>query len=116
MRNDGWFVISGELTSGKKISLFPEPGSIITFEKPRSVSTMYSSQRTRKYFLNLWLATKDKERIRYAKYLCQTWNKDHVQDDKLKSLEIIFEIEFTLSDRREAPVVPTTLLSYDCSS
>jgi len=115
LRDDGWFIISGKLANGQEVSLFQNWGGEVSEKKPSSVSKTYSSQRTRKYFLNLWQATHAVERPRYVRFLCKKWNQDDTPEEKrLVSVKIIFMREFTLSDRSEAPVVPVTLLEKKC--
>src|SRR3989344_1942003 len=52
LKDDGWYVIDGELSNGKHVDLLT--GREVTFEKPFHVADLYTHERWRKYLMNLW--------------------------------------------------------------
>ncbi|MBT9556706.1 MAG: HTTM domain-containing protein, partial [Myxococcales bacterium] len=75
MKGDGWFVMPATLSDGRVIDLFQD-GAEVAWEKPESVSSMYKSQRWRKYLMNLWMKNFKKHRRHYGRYMCRLWDRE----------------------------------------
>ncbi len=94
LRDDGWYVIPGNLRNGREVDLF-RGGADLSWDKPKLVSSMYHTARWRKYMMNLWLASNREHRLYYGKYLCRDWNTRHTGGELLESFEILFIREMT---------------------
>lgn len=96
----GWFVIPGQLVDGRVVDLMP--GSATPYEppttrKPAVPSYQYTSQRWRKYLMNLHDVENYDKRVHFGRYLCKAWNwptGPHYGDDMLVTFEVLFfEVE-----------------------
>jgi len=98
LKEDGWYVISGNLKSGEEVDLFKNYGKKgeVSFEKPELVSATYKNQRWRKYMMNLWSKNNREHRLYYGKYICRNWNSKHDEGEELDNFEIVFMKEVTL--------------------
>jgi predicted DCC family thiol-disulfide oxidoreductase YuxK len=82
LRDDGWYVIEGNLKNGEKVDLFRE-GAPVSFERrsPAEVAGQYTDERWRKYMMNLYSAKYAIFRLHYDRYLCRKWNEDRSMID-----------------------------------
>ncbi|GAB4226815.1 MAG: HTTM domain-containing protein [Chlamydiales bacterium] len=97
LRDDGWYVIEGELVSGNKIDIF-RGGREVDWKKPQYVSFLYQNDRWRKYMMNLWWRKNAKHRKYLADYLVKKWNQEHQGTQQLKRVKIYFVLERTDED------------------
>ncbi len=112
MRGDGWFVMPATLSDGSTIDLFRE-GAAVSWAKPKRVSSMYPSQRWRKYLMNIWMAQFKKHRRHFGAYLCRLWERDLPDSVHIKSLHVLYMKEETLADG-PAPVECRSLWNHWC--
>ncbi|MCG8592472.1 MAG: HTTM domain-containing protein [Proteobacteria bacterium] len=113
LRMDGWYVVPGELADGSRVDVFRD-GAPLSWDKPESVSALYSSQRWRKYMMNLSLRKQRHHRPLFLDYLCRSWNSSHPEEKRLLRLDLIFMREETLERYRTAPAVPVLLNQHEC--
>ncbi|MEC8025691.1 MAG: HTTM domain-containing protein [Myxococcota bacterium] len=82
--NDGWFLIAGVTSEGHIDFLWPHKteiqsnsadmspdGAFLTMDKPSHISDLYSSQRWRKYWMNLWYPQYEPHRKRALDFMCR---------------------------------------------
>lgn len=95
-KDDGWFIIPGELADGSEVDLFTWGGTV-TDNKPTHVYASFGNARWRKYMENLWNRRHRRARLYYGKYLMRKWNRDFADDpDKeLQRFKIYYWEELT---------------------
>jgi hypothetical protein len=116
LREDGWYVIEGELQDGTRVDLFRDGASVV-WEKPELVSALYQSERWRKYMMNLWSEECVPERTHYLQYLRRDWDARHRDVlRKLKTIKMYYMLKITPPPGHE-PTAPRRVLAceLDCS-
>jgi hypothetical protein len=113
LKDDGWYVIEGDLRNGDKVDLF-RGGAPLRWEKPESVADTYANERWRKYGTNVCQKDYARYRIHYARYLARQWNAQHDQDSQLTSVKIYFMLEQTLPNYEPPKVEKLLLQEYTC--
>lgn len=113
LTDDGWYVIPGQLKNGREVDLF-RGGSEVSWQKPVSVSSDYSSQRWRKYMMNIWKKRYSEHRLYYGRYLCRLWNSAHRGGEQLQTFQIYFMREDTPLPGQTGEVQQVKLWSHDC--
>ncbi len=102
VKNDGWFVMVGQLKSKKEINLW-DPEKPVTFDKPAKVSDMYKGHRQQKYMMNMWTKNFKKYRLYFGKYTCRKWNRVDKNPDKLETFQLYYMQERTLPVGEKEP-------------
>jgi hypothetical protein len=116
LREDGWYVVVGELHDGTRVDLFRD-GAPVVWDKPELVSALYTSERWRKYLMNLWDKENVPERTHYLQYLHRDWDARHPDIlRKLKSIKMYFMLKVTQPPGQESSI-PRRVLAceLDCS-
>ncbi len=114
-RHDGWWVIPGTLHNGRVVDLFRDGERRPVFKKPANVGQTYKTSRWRRLMMHI--ARKDTgiaERRALARYYCHTWNASHVDDDRLRTVAMVFMEERTQDTFIEPRPKRRELLTYDC--
>jgi hypothetical protein len=109
MKDDGWFVVQGELADGRTVDLLGDGGPV-SWEKPALVSATLQNERWRKYLINLWLKDNAPHRVHYARYLARDWDARHGADAELQDVQIYYMLEMTRPDG--APAAPEKILLW----
>lgn len=108
-KEDGWWVIPGELESGDRVDLLPVIHNDyemqeVSYDKPEDIG---ATVRNWQKYLNYMTTTefvdtperradqRDK-RESFASYLCEEWNARHAGVESLESLKIVYMRENTL--------------------
>lgn len=116
---NGWFVFPGTLSDGRKIDLF-QGGTALSWEKPKSLSPVYRGAAWSNYFEHTvyWHAEREPQKYYqdFAKYICRTWNRDHPDGMRLSSLEFVYVLTPTSSERRSSEKQILSLWKQDCGS
>ncbi|HAG80213.1 MAG TPA: hypothetical protein DCL61_03355 [Cyanobacteria bacterium UBA12227] len=112
-KEDGWYVIPGELKDGTEIDVFKN-GKPVTWQKPSLVSATYPNERWRKYMMNLWSKKNEKHRLYYGRYLCRNWNSKHKGSKQLKTFKIYFMLEKTLPNYQPPEVKKVMIWKHNC--
>lgn len=140
LKDDGWFVMPGELVSGDFVELW-QGGSVawatdeekstwtkateapskdqekayaLSRAKPEVASLMYPNQRWRKYMRNLWQKRYKKMRLYYGKAVCIEWNREHTGREKLRRFNMVYMKEVTPRPGGTSEVVPVQIWTHDC--
>ena len=111
-RNDGWFVVVGELASGATVDL--RGGGPVSFDKPRYVAHQYSTARWRKFMMNNSAPREKGSRRRYAQWLCLSWNRDHAGEDALTAVKLTWMNETTRRDLKPTKVKRDAMGRFVC--
>lgn len=107
--DDGWFVIEGELMNGEIVDLFRD-GAPLTLDKPEYVLKWIRNRRWGKYLMRLKTPPYSGHLKHYAKYLTETWNRDHEAERRMKNLRIFFMREETTPD---GPAFPSLIVLWE---
>ena len=93
-KDDGWYVMTGELVDGTPVDVYRQQIGEVSFAKPADPSAFYPNQRWRKYLMNLWRKKYKDYRLPYGRYLCRSWNRSVTDPNrKLPSFQIYFLLE-----------------------
>jgi hypothetical protein len=114
LKEDGWYVIEGQLRDGSSVDLFRD-GAPVAWEKPELISALYKSERWRKYMMNLWAEEYAPYRLYYLQYLCRDWNAEHIGGQRLTSLKMYFMLKITQPNYEPVTAKPVLAGKYDCS-
>lgn len=118
-RQDGWYVIVGQLQNGKLVNLW-WTGPTLSWEKPESISSYHRSKSWSTYEMRLTEPLFDRPefahiRRRYAEWHCNQWNKVHFGEESLVQLEVFFVDETTHADLSPPTPRPRSLQYLKCS-
>jgi hypothetical protein len=111
---DGWWVAPGTLADGRVVDVLR--GGALSWDKPASVTSMYPTDRWRKYMMNLVDPAQAANRPYFAEYLCRDWNRRHAPAERLASLKLVFMLESTLPRNRTSPTRPWLVQARDCGA
>lgn len=115
-RDDGWFVAPGTLADGSEVDvLHPDRGGV-GYGKPARMTDEYGNFRWAALLTRLQNREFRHHRLPLAKYLCREWNRDADPERRLLTFKLVFMLERTLPDLREAPLEQVVLWYHDCSS
>ncbi|MEK6908793.1 MAG: HTTM domain-containing protein [Nanoarchaeota archaeon] len=112
LKEDGWYVIDGELANGDHIDLLTD--QVVTFEKPHHVANLYTHERWRKYLMNMWDRNYEIYRSYYLNYLCKDYNMDN--EINLTHITMNFMVEITGPDYQIMAPEKVILEEVDCNS
>ena len=112
LKDDGWFVIPGQLSDGTEIDLLT--GDDTSWDKPPLVSATHWSDRWQKYMRNLWEREHAWNRLHFAAYLCERWNREAPPDRRVESLELYFMLETTPLPGEQPSLERVNLGEFSC--
>jgi len=117
LREDGWYVIRGELVDGTAVDVYRGTEGEPAFTKPEHVADMYPYWRWRKYLMNLsrksgYVA----HRRNYGQYLCIVWNerRNPPPEKRLQKFVIYFMREYTPDTLQPGPPEKEVLWRHYC--
>jgi hypothetical protein len=118
-KEDGWYVIPGELRDGQKVDLMPitrDDYSMhpISYEKPQDIPATYKNEHWRKYLENIYNQDHADQRLYFGQYICRQWNARHTGADTLETFRIIYMLELTLPDYRQSKPEKVDLWNHKC--
>lgn len=102
MMDDGWFVIPAKFANGEKLDI--HSNNPISWSKPKDVANTYGSMRWSKYLIELWLPDQEDNLSLYSQFLCNRWNAQLDNSNRLVSFDIFFMLEPTLLNSKESPI------------
>jgi predicted DCC family thiol-disulfide oxidoreductase YuxK len=115
-RDDGWYVIPGQLRDGSEVNLLDRDRPL-SEEKP-SISDrnrIYPTMQWRTYFINLNRSVGQSLMPAYADYLCRQWNARNRGGQELEQVEIIFIDETTVPPGQTQTTTKQSLLTHSCN-
>lgn len=92
MKNDGWWVIDGELQSGEKLD--PLTGRAPNFDKPPDLSSRFDGL-WRKYLNRIWLKKNYDYRLYFGRYLTRKNHRDAPEGQRLVRFDFYYVKEPT---------------------
>ena len=118
-REDGWYVIPGELRNGETVNLW-WTGPELSWKKPEWIIDYHPSRRWSSYQMRLTEAIFDQPewqhyRRRYAEWFCEDWNRRHSGGETLVRLEVVFVDERTREDLMPPTPVRRPFGKLECS-
>src|ERR671910_3872834 len=118
-KDDGWYVIPGELRDGDTVNLMPITRDDyamhpVSYEKPRDIPATYKNEHWRKYLENIYNQDHADQRLYFGQYICRQWNARHTGADTLETFRIIYMLELTLPDHRQSKPEKVDLWNHKC--
>jgi hypothetical protein len=132
-KDDGWWVVPGELQGGRQVDLLSVvQGDYdlreVSYEKPENILATYKNEHWHKYLefiTTLEDVTTPEERAEriedqrqqrenFASYLCRAWNERHAGDESLEDLQIIYIREKSLPDYQRPEPERVLLYKHSC--
>lgn len=99
-QDDGWYVFHGNLVDGTDVD--PFRGKVgVTYEKPKLVSATYSSNRWRKYLMEVRSNATEFNTLSFGRFLCRRWNAKYKGDKRLSTFKIFFMKERILPGNKQ---------------
>ncbi len=123
-RGDGWYVIEGTLTSGRKVDVWRHywgNGDLtLDWDKPTNIPETYRHDaKWHKYMANLRDNTYEKHRLHFGRFLCREWNSDYnaADPEALQQFDIHFFTEHNLPNYRvKEDITKDTIWYHQCYS
>lgn len=115
-RDDGWYVMPGQLKDGREVDIYNE-GASVSWEKPslKFRNTKFGNMRWRTYMINLPRAIGKKLYPSYAQYLCRSWNAKHKGKQQVDNFEVYFMSERTVPPGQAQKVEKKRTWQQSCS-
>ncbi len=113
LKDNGWFVVPGELENGTAVNVI-NPDQEITYEKPPSISNYFGDLRWKTYMIHLWFSAFAEHRQLYASWVCRSWNKDAAEGQHLKTFKLIYMLKRTPPPGVEPKIEQHVLWMHDC--
>jgi hypothetical protein len=102
LKRDGWYVYYGIDSIGRQWDISRNE-DYVSFEKPKSVINIHSSDRWRKLTENIQRDDMNFLRILYCKYKLKKWNREH-PEKKLSLLQLYYMQKESLAGYKTTPV------------
>lgn len=109
-KDDGWYIFEAITEKGDTLTI-PGPMNVPNRDKPKNLTPFFKSDRWRKYSENLLLASNSYMRGYLCNYTKRIYNEKH-PDEKIKTLRIIYMMEFSEPDYCIQPAKETVL--FEC--
>lgn len=106
-KDDGWYIMQAETFDGDTIDI-NRNGKKVDFSKPDYVLKHIKNDRWRKFQEHYILQQNQHIRLHYCLFLRNEWNEKN-PDKLLKSLSVIYMMEFTEPDYKTKPVTKEIL-------
>jgi hypothetical protein len=118
-KEDGWYVIPGELRGGQEVDLMPitrdDYGAHqVSYEKPQDVRATFKNEHWRKYLENIYNQDFADQRLYFGQYICRQWNARHTGEQTLETFRIIYMLELTLPDYQQSNPEKVDLWNHRC--
>jgi hypothetical protein len=102
LKRDGWYVYYGIDSIGRQWDISRNE-DYVSFEKPKSIIKIHSTDRWRKLTENIQRDDMSFLRILYCKYKLKKWNREH-PEKKLSLLQLYYMQKESLPDYRTTSV------------
>lgn len=118
-----WYVVRGELVDGQEVDLLAPlvRGDInqvvfLSWDRPDDiVNGHYGDKSWRKYIEAIGRTGRSAERMRFAAYVCRTWNDSYAGDVALDRVEIYRLTQRTMLDGSKAEIKRTLVDDFSCA-
>jgi hypothetical protein len=118
-KEDGWYVIPGNLRGGQQVDVMPITRGdfdlhAVSWEKPPSVAATYKNEHWRKYLERIWDKDYSEQRLYFGQYICREWNARHTGSEQLMDFQITYMLEQTLPDYQRSAPEKVMLWEHSC--
>jgi len=118
-KEDGWYVIPGNLQDGRKVDLMPITRDDyglhrFSYEKPQDIPATYKNEHWRKYLENIYSQDHADQRLYFGQYICRQWNARHTGAHSLETFRIIYMREITRPDYQQSTPEKVELWNHIC--
>jgi len=118
-KEDGWYVIPGNLRGGQQVDVMPITRGdfdlhAVSWEKPPSVAATYKNEHWRKYLERIWDKDYSEQRLYFGQYICREWNARHTGSEQLMDFQITYMLEQTLPDYQRSMPEKVMLWEHSC--
>jgi hypothetical protein len=118
-KEDGWYVIPGNLRGGQRVDVMPITRDdfglhAVSWEKPPSVAGTYKNEHWRKYLERIWDRDYSDQRLYFGQYICREWNARHTGSEQLMDFQVTYMLEQTLPDYRRSTPEKVVLWEHRC--
>jgi hypothetical protein len=118
-REDGWYVIPGNLRGGQHTDLMSVTRDdyglhAVSWEKPQDVSDTYENEHWRKYLENIYMQKHADQRLYLGQYICREWNARHAGSEQLRTFQITYMLETTLPNYQQSTPQKVVLWKHSC--
>ncbi|MDB5986728.1 MAG: hypothetical protein JWR16_1781 [Nevskia sp.] len=113
-KEDGWFVIPGELLDGTQVDVYHPERDGVSYDKPEYVVHEWPNIRWHKYMERIWSAEYSSNRLYYGRYLCRSWNASHAGAKQLKTFRIVYMLELSVPHGETPHVEQRVLWNHEC--
>ncbi len=112
-RDDGWYVIEGQLRNASKVEAFRRERQV-SCEKPKSNGNFYPDERWRRFMINIGIDDYQAFRLPFSHYLCTDWNQKNSGADHIERVSIYFVREETPPPGQAGEVKKLHFFDYGC--
>ena len=118
-KNDGWYVIPGNLSDGQQVDLMAitrDDFSLreVSWEKPQNVRSTFKNEHWRRYMENILKGDYANQRLNFGRYICREWNAHHAGAQQLETFQITYMQEMTLPDYQPSTPEKRVLWEHSC--
>lgn len=118
-KEDGWFVIPGDLRGGQQVDVMPITRGdfdlqAVSWEKPRYIPDTFKNEHWRKYLERIWDIDYADQRLYFGQYICREWNARHAGSEQLMTFQIIYMMELSLPDYQRSTPEKKVLWEHRC--
>lgn len=118
-KEDGWYVIPGNLRGGQQTDLMSVTRDDygvheVSWEKPRDVNATYKNEHWRKYLENIYMKQHADQRLYFGQYICRQWNAHHTGAEQLTTFKITYMLEMTSPDYQRSTPRKVVLWEHSC--
>ena len=118
-REDGWYVIPGNLRDGQQTDLMSITRDDygmhgVSWEKPQDVNGTFKNEHWRKYLEHIYQQQHADQRLYLGQYICRQWNARHTGAEQLTTFEITYMLEMTLPDYKHSTPEKVVLWEHSC--
>jgi hypothetical protein len=112
--DSGWFVVTGNLSDGRKIDLFG-PNDTISWDWPKEDGYFYRSVHWRKYMVAVVRPVFPKLRKFFADFVCRKWNENPKYPQvKLQNINVFYVETVANINTHSKSTVPFDLYQSSC--
>ncbi|HET7273488.1 MAG TPA: HTTM domain-containing protein [Rubrobacter sp.] len=118
-KEDGWYVIPGNLRDGQQTDLMSVTRDDyglhqVSWAKPKDVPATFKNEHWRKYLENIYSKDHADQRLYFGQYICRQWNARHTGAEQLETFKITYMLEMTQPDYKYSAPQKMVLWEHSC--
>jgi hypothetical protein len=119
-KEDGWYVIPGNLGDGQQTDLMSVTRDDyglhrVSWEQPQDVNGTFKNEHWRKYMENINKKKYADQRPYFGQYICRQWNARHAGSEQLRTFQITYMRETTLPNYQRSMPQKVVMWEGSCS-